>query len=88
MISFISGVLLSEEPCWKLMLKHDIKFFFHSLQRLLKLVTSKIQYRETSKCVTIFDLNSWMSVPNIDFFQINTFISLDNAVLVLIDQPM
>ena len=48
MISFISGVLLSEEPCWKLMLKHDIKFFFHSLQRLLKLVTSKIQYRETS----------------------------------------
>ena len=27
MISFISGVLLKEEPGWKFMLKHDIKFF-------------------------------------------------------------
>ena len=35
MISFISGTLLKEEPCCKLMLKHDIKSHFRQVTKTL-----------------------------------------------------
>ena len=44
-----------------------LKFTSDNLQKLKTFVSSKIQYRETWKCVTIFDLNSRMPVPNMQF---------------------
>ena len=36
MVSFISGVLLREEPGWKSMLKHDFKIFFQQFTKTFK----------------------------------------------------
>ena len=35
MISFISGTLLKEKPCYKFMLKHDTKNYFRQFMKTL-----------------------------------------------------
>ena len=37
MISFIRSTLLKEEPCWKFMLKHDIKNYFRRFTKTLNI---------------------------------------------------
>ena len=37
MISSISGILLKEEPCYKFMLKHEIKNYFRQFTKTLSI---------------------------------------------------
>ena len=58
MISFISGTLLKEEPCWKFMLKYDIENSFQQLTKtLLSILSSEIQHTELVMCNYVW-LNS------------------------------
>ena len=41
MISFISGILLKDEPCCKFMLKHDIKDYFRESTKTLSICVQR-----------------------------------------------
>ena len=74
MISFISGTLLREESCCKFMLKYDIKSY---LRQFTKTLSICFKLNTTHTDLVMCNLNSYIPVPNMGFFQINIFVLLD-----------
>ena len=50
-----------------------------NLRKFQAFASSEIQHTQTWYCLTMFDLNNSMSVPNMEFFQIKIFVLLDKT---------